>query len=127
MPRATLSNRIATRFSLRTNGCNRWVLLTRRRAFKFPAPTGWRNFLYGLLNNLNEAESSRKEGACPVLWRLPGGLLNVMPRADELTDQEFSALNVSLFCDRNGLVVEYKRDSFGMLDGKIVAVDYGWP
>lgn len=103
------------------------MLLTRTRAYKFPALTSWRQALYGLLNNMNEAEHSGRGGVCPVLWRMPGGFLNVMPRAAELTDKEFAALNVSEFCDSNKLIVEYKRDSFGWLDGRIVAVDYGWP
>lgn len=76
---------------------------------------------------MNEAENSTRDGVCPVLWCLPGGFLNVMPRAAELTEAEFARLNVSEFCDRNKIVVEYKRDSFGWLDDRIVAVDYGWP
>lgn len=112
---------------LNRNGCNRWVILTRKRAYKFPALTSWRHVLYGMLNSMNEAAASDRAGACPVLWRIPGGILNVMPRAAELTEEEFAALNVGAFCRRNGLVVERKRDSFGVLDGLVVAVDYGWP
>lgn len=103
------------------------MLLTRKRAYKFPALTSWRNALYGLLNSMNEAEHCGRSGACPVLWRLPGGFLNVMPRAADLTEKEFAALDVADFCYCNNLVVEHKRDSFGWLEGEIVAVDYGWP
>jgi hypothetical protein len=61
------------------------------------------------------------------LWKVPGGILNVMPRVRELTEDEFSRLDVHEFCRRSGLVVEHKRDSFGKLGSEIVAVDYGWP
>jgi hypothetical protein len=109
-------------------GFNRWVVLTSSRAYKFPAPYSWRSFLYGILNNLNEAEQGRgKLAACPVLWRLPLGFLNVMPRVEPLSDREFAALDVKEFCRQSKLVVEPKVDSFGTLNGLLVAVDYGWP
>jgi hypothetical protein len=109
-------------------GFNRWVLLTSRRAYKFPALYSWRAFLYGLLNNLNEAQQGRgKRAACPVLWRLPLGFLNVMPRATPLEQRQFETLDVAEFCKAHSLVVEPKLDSFGVLNGLIVAVDYGWP
>jgi hypothetical protein len=112
---------------LNRKGFNRWVILTRRWAFKFPAPYSWRSFLYGMLNNMNEAEQGRgKSTACPVVWRLPGGILNVMPRCEPLTPEQFATIDVSEF-KKHKLVVEPKHDSFGVLDGVIVAVDFGWP
>jgi hypothetical protein len=113
---------------LNRRGFNRWVLLTARRAYKFPAPYSWRSFLYGLLNNMNEAQQARgKSYACPIVWRLPLGFLNVMPRCKPLNERQFAALDVADFCRTNRLVVEHKIDSFGVLNGLIVAVDYGWP
>jgi hypothetical protein len=112
---------------INTNGCSRLVFLTRTKAYKLPVLYSWRNFLYGLLNNMNEAETSSRQGTCPVLWKLPFGFLNVMPRTEELSDIEFSNLDVNDFCMHNKIVVEDKRDSFGKLNGKIVAIDYGWP
>lgn len=115
-------------------GCNRVVFLVGQWAFKFPRPTGhemctsgWRNFLYGLLNNMNERETSGRPGACPVIWSFPGGFLNVMPRVEELSEAEFFELDWVRFCKENSLKVEPKRDSFGKLNGQVVAVDYGWP
>jgi hypothetical protein len=104
------------------------VLLTRRWALKFPALYSWRAFLYGLLNNMNEAQQGRGNSwACPVVARLPLGFLNVMPRCEPLKERQFEALNVAEFCKQHRLVVEAKIDSFGVLNGLIVAVDYGWP
>jgi hypothetical protein len=114
--------------TLNRRGFNRWVLLTRRWALKFPAPYSWRAFLYGLLNNMNERQQGRgKTGACPVVWSLPGGLLNAMPRVAPLSAAGFAALDVRAFCEAHQLVVEHKLDSFGLLNGELVAVDYGWP
>lgn len=112
---------------LNKQGCNRWVFLTRNYAWKFPALTSWRNFLYGILNNMNEAANCDRVDVCPILWRSPGGFLNVMPRARELTEQEFAELDVAALCESNNIVVEHKRDSFGWLGDRIVAIDYGWP
>ena len=59
-----------------------------------------------------------------MLLALPGGWLVVMRRARPLTEQEFAALSPN---DWGGVLemVEFKRSSFGMLDGRVVAVDYG--
>src|SRR3954469_23724620 len=106
------------------HGTNRCAVLIGHWAFKFPNPSSWRSLLYGLLNSMNEAATSDHERACPVLWRVPGGFLNIMPRCRPLTDaewQRFDAASVS------GIEVEHKPDSFGVLDGRVVAVDYGIP
>jgi hypothetical protein len=50
-----------------------------------------------------------------------------MRRAQELTEREFSGFDPDGFCARTGLTVESKADSFGLLGGAIVAVDYGQP
>lgn len=109
------------------NGQNRWVILSRRYAFKFPAPTSWRALLYGLLNSMNEAAASDREHACPVLWRIPGGFLNIMPRCRPLNDSEWQDFAAHPAAFAGALEVERKPDSFGVLNGRIVAVDYGIP
>lgn len=113
--------------ALNRRGSIRWVVLTSRHAYKFPAPYSWRSFLYGLLNNMNEAAQSSKPGACPILWRLPGGWLNVMPRCAEVGEKDFALIDARAWAQDRGLVVEPKRDSFGLLNGAFVAIDYGWP
>jgi hypothetical protein len=105
---------------------NRWVILTRQHAIKVPSPRCWRDFLFGLLNNLNEARDSHLPGRCPVVARLPLGLAIVMPRARILTDREFACFDYHGFCRENEIRAEPKPDSFGEVAGRIVAVDYGW-
>lgn len=108
-------------------GCNRITLLIGPYALKIPRPSSWHNLLYGLLNNIHEAAWSKSSAcACPVLFRIPGGWLNVMPRCRILDEDEFRTFDSAAFCQVSGLRVERKPDSFGWLNGKIVAVDYGW-
>lgn len=106
-------------------GYTRVVVLMFKYAFKFPRPNGWRTFLRGLLANMQEVQMAKVElpEFCPVLFALPGGWLVVMPRCAPLeTDIDYAA-----FCEREGYTVpaEYKRDSFGLYQGRVVAVDYG--
>lgn len=110
--------------TLNRAGRNRWVILTRRWAIKVPRPTSWRAILFGLINNLNEAAWSREgTGRCPVRLAIPGGFAIVMPRVPILDEIAF---DVAAFNEAHGLRVEAKPDSFGLLNGQIVAVDYGW-
>ena len=112
-------------------GCTRRVLLIGRYAIKVPAMREWRLFLLGLLANMQEAVFSKAgwPELCPVLFAVPGGFLIVMRRARVLTDEEFHALDLGHTCwlDRGDYVIpaELKSDSFGYLDGRLVAVDYG--
>lgn len=111
-------------------GVTRLVFLTRHWAFKVPNfINGWRLFLQGLLANMQEREFSRAyfEKLCPVVWSIPGGWLVVMPRCRVMTDAEFQAFDAKSFVDGPDYVVpaEAKSDSFGYLDGRIVAIDYG--
>jgi hypothetical protein len=65
---------------------------------------------------------------CPVLWSLPGGWLVVMQRAEPLTREEFMTFDIDGFREKPDYRipgVENKMDSFGWIDGRIVAVDYG--
>ncbi|CAA9548603.1 MAG: hypothetical protein AVDCRST_MAG23-2774 [uncultured Sphingosinicella sp.] len=112
--------------SLNRTGCNRWVVLTRRYALKFPRPTSWRDFLVGLRNNLNEARDGNLSGRCPVIAKAPLGFAIVMPRARILTEIEFAGFDYHGFCREHKVQAEPKPDSFGVVAGRVVAVDYGW-
>lgn len=57
----------------------------------------------------------------PVVFSLPFGLLVVQRRALPIDDETFDTLEEA--CGWGP--VEYKLDSFGFVDGKLVAVDYG--
>lgn len=105
-------------------GRNRVVLITARYAIKLPSLRGWRDFLFGLLNNLNErAWSGEHDGYCPVLWAAPLGFALVMPRARILDDATFAYVD-SVAPALPG--VERKASSWGWLGDRLVAVDYGW-
>lgn len=110
-------------------GATRAVLLTDRLAWKVPRMSTWRTFLNGLLANMQEREFARTgwPELCPVVFSLPGGWLVVMRRARPLTCDEFNDFDSREFITRSdGVIpVEEKPDSFGWLDGRIVAVDYG--
>ena len=110
-------------------GVTRRVLLVGSLAIKVPSVTEWRLFLLGLLANMQEALLAKTgwPELCPVLWSVPGGFLIVMRRARVLTDDEFLALDLEHWVQREGyrIPAEIKSDSFGYLDGDLVAVDYG--
>ena len=111
------------------SGATRHVLLVGRWAIKIPRVTCWRNFLQGLLANMQEWEFARAgwPELCPVRWSMPGGWMVVMPRAEPLTAAQWSNFRPYDFCDRPAYMVpaEPKFSSFGVLAGQIVAVDYG--
>lgn len=123
-----------TRYSTHLNcrlahGATRRVLLLGRYAIKVPSMAEWRLFLLGLLANMQEAIWSRTgwPELCPVVFSVPGGFLVVMRRARVLTDEEFVELDLARWVDRGGYIVpaEIKTDSFGYLDDRLVAIDYG--
>lgn len=117
-------------------GVTRRVLLIGQYALKVPNPAEWRLFLLGLLANMQEAifAKARWPELCPVVWSLPGGFLVVMRRARVLTDDEFeeheALIRRWIFGgpgeeNERFVPAEPKSDSFGWLDGRLVAVDYG--
>jgi hypothetical protein len=111
-------------------GITREVFLTRRYAIKIPKLIyGWQKFLCGLLANMQETTFARAgwPELCPVVFSIPGGWLVVMRRAEPLSDAEWSAFDAPAFCEKPDYMIpaEFKRDSFGMLDGRVVAIDYG--
>ena len=111
------------------NGTTRTTILIGNLAFKIPKLTKnhfynrFQYFLQGWLSNLNENiwyNSEIYDYLCPVKFSFYG-LVLIMPRTTPITVVEFSKLTRS---DYFG-AVEWKRDSFGKLNNKIVIVDYG--
>ena len=115
---------------LRT-GATRWVILIGQFAFKIPSLRSWRNFLCGLLANMQEVEFSKcnemKHKLCPVKFYLPLGFLVMMPRVKILSKDDLPKEALEKFCvdDNFTIPAELKHDSFGYFKGKLVAVDYG--
>lgn len=126
-------------FYLVTTGSNRLVFLTPRLAIKIPNVRSWWTTCWGLIDNMQERRAcgygrwgQRQDGVAPIVFSLPGGLMNVARRARPLTDTEWSAFDPEAHCARRRadgtpyrISAEPKPDSFGVLDGRIVAVDYG--
>lgn len=117
-------------FCVDRNGISRTVLLVGRHAVKIPVLRyGWKKFLQGLLANMQEREFSKAgwPELCPVKFSLPGGFLLVMPRVQVMTDEEFDRFDYVgfVFKEDRKIPVEPKSDSFGWLNGCVVAIDYG--
>lgn len=99
------------------------VLLLGPWAVKFPRPTSWEAFLFGLLNNMTESRT-KGPGLCPVLWSCPGGFAIVMPRVAPLV--EGHPYDLHAFREAHNIAAEAKASSFGILHGQLVCIDYGW-
>jgi hypothetical protein len=112
-------------------GVSREVICIGRWALKTPKLTrGWRQFLIGLLANMQERDlwKRRSPKLCPVMFALPCGWLVVMQRATPLTEVQAEGLDYhELLTFEDGLYIpgEAKPGSFGMLGDRIVVVDYG--
>lgn len=111
------------------HGATRLVFLVAGVAIKVPRPRTWRQFLRGLLSNMDEAEFYRRgaEGLCPVTFHIPGGWMTVMARAEPLSDAEWASIAMDAPDVRSAgelVEVEHKRSSWGRLGQAIVAVDY---
>lgn len=119
----------------RVFGTHRTVYLIGSLAIKVPVFSDWRMFLTGLLANMQEARFSKAKWPqlCPVLFACPGGWFTVMRRAEPLSREQFFALDYAEWIKGGNdlpkgewvIPVENKLDSFGLLNGRIVAVDYG--
>lgn len=114
------------------NGITRTVILTRHHAIKFPTLRyGWDKFLRGLLSNMSEARFSclsEQFRLCPVIWSARGGFMNVMPRCEPLGDAQWERIAIDPAREPwewNGFQCDFKYDNFGVLDGRIVLLDYG--
>lgn len=111
------------------HGTTRVVFLIGGYAIKVPSLVEYKLFLCGLLANLQEVRFSETgwNELCPVVFSIPLGVMVVMKRCDPLTRKQFSALGYDKFIHKEDyqVPVENKLDSFGILGGRIVAVDYG--
>jgi hypothetical protein len=78
-------------------------------------------------------------GLCPILFHLPWGLLNVMPKAVPVPPNRISGSqdpwsNGVVSCEEmNAAAIlmgrnsdTSKADTFGLVNGELVVVDYGW-
>lgn len=118
-------------------GTTRRVLLTCGYAIKFPATNSWRNFLYGIIANGNEYRFSSMncDLLADVVWRSWLDFVVVMKRAEvknqededrfDFLDRFIVLASESEHAEMLSNIVEHKVCSVGLIDGKIVAIDYG--
>jgi hypothetical protein len=98
-------------------------------AFKVPRP---RSVLHGLRCNRWEREMWYRwrpvfgwENLCPILFADPLGLVVVMPRAQHpVTLEEIQAATPVHFPEPT---YETKAEAFGLVNGRVLALDYGLP
>ena len=111
------------------HGSTRSVFIVYGLAVKVPRMWSWRTFLNGLLANMQEVEFSSLEWPelCPILFSMPGGWLVIMPAVKELPEVSWEAIKKIgfPFHKKYTIPVEIKRDSFGVLGSRVVAIDYG--
>ena len=111
------------------HGATRTVLLIGPYAVKVPSLRhGTRNFLTGMLANMQEATFAKAGWpvVCPVLFSLPVGLVVILPRCAPVeSEPDVEWWQTFTIKPDYEVPVEWKRDSLGVLDGRIVAVDYG--
>lgn len=112
--------------------CTRTVFLIGKFAIK--VPTGrysFSSFLRGLIGNISEKNIYRscsgeiREAICPIVFTLPLGLCVVMLRCSPLEPEETPDFIKLTHVGKWVLPCEHKIHSFGRLNGKIVAIDYG--
>ena len=111
-------------------GLTRMVFIVGPYAIKIPSfygGGGWWYFLKGLLANMQEYEWStlynNEKKLCPVLWACPGGWLSIMQRVDRVCNDD-DEIKMS-FMSNYPYFKDFKSENFGILDGRLVAIDYG--
>jgi hypothetical protein len=121
-------------------GATRWVFVGRKRAYKIPSLSSYKQFLQGLLCNMNEAIWSKSINLyphlCPIMGKIPFGLLVIMPAVSICTRQmgitggeEWEYYKDICMNKETGIAFpqnDWKASNFGVLNGKIVCIDYGW-
>ncbi len=117
---------------IKTNGVTRLVFVFSTFVIKVPKPRHWRNFLRGLIGNINEGDTWKwnsgkyEKGTshllCPVIWSMWGGWLLIMKRAEPITTKQegevFRQDDWALFKGDDSL------SNYGLLDGVCVKIDY---
>lgn len=116
------------------SGRTRSVFLIGGLAFKLPSLTSWSAFLTGLQGNMFEVSNKDTSShyLAPILFHIPGGFLNVMPRCEVYKEElhedlikYFDALYDEDFSSVLNIVEIAEPRNFGKYKGRVVAIDYG--
>lgn len=120
------------------HGISRTVILTRRHAIKVPSWRGGsaggargrlQSLAWGLLANQSEYQWHNFDGwagqVTPVLRSWLWGIVQVYPRCDPLpVDDHGMYVGAEPLPQLNPDPGDHKVDNFGLLDGRVVRVDY---
>lgn len=115
-------------------GITRWVFLTEKYAIKIPVLSSWKQFLLGLLANMQEKywwKNMPHKNLARVCYCDRFGFLLIMERADYAmcnNPNEQAQKEISKFfqeCTEIGLPVDPKPSNIGIFDGQYKLIDYG--
>lgn len=122
-------------------GGERWVLLIFNWAIKVPQLKYLKSGLYQNRNEIAWWNRTFDKRLCPILINLFLGYIVIMKRAEVMQDDDFKkhfpdfnsftnfADNKDIYpnseLQSSHLPCEYKPESFGIINGKIVITDYG--
>jgi hypothetical protein len=101
-------------------GITREVFIFKDLVFKIPSLRSYKLFLTGLLANLQELfwwNNTKDKRLCPILFKLPLGLLIVMPYASPV-----KRINYKKF---KNLPLDPHISNFGKYKNRVVLIDYG--
>lgn len=131
-------------------GFGRIVFVFDKFVIKIPKPTRISTFAFGVMENLKErywycADSTvyvnkdYPSWMCPLIWSSSTGLINVMKKADILTQKEYDSAPraVQVLFDFHleelqnklkpyGLDSDVRYDNIGFYNDNLVMVDYGY-
>lgn len=110
-------------------GATRIVLVFKSFVIKVPHYYyAWYNFLQGLVANMTEARTWKhrdynngQDLLCPVLWSSWGGWILIMPKAEVFKDSDVFDMSEHI----KYFPGDDKPNNYGLLNGKIVKLDYG--
>ena len=122
-------------------GGERWVLIFFNWAIKVPQLKYWRSGLQQNRNEIDWWQRTFDKRLCPILKTLFSNCIVIMKRAEPMQEDQFRnhfpdhdscislADNIDAYpnseIQTSYLPCEYKPDSFGFIDGKVVIIDYG--
>lgn len=112
-----------------------WRISGKPKSLRWWLSEWWNLFYSGLKHNQQEVRRWEEKGTqeisgvslCPIRFHLPLGLLVVMTKADPLgrsptfPDEDFAAFHLIGKWQDTG-----KPETFGIINGKVVVVDYGY-
>lgn len=115
-------------------GTTRWVWLHGKYAIKIPSMQSWKQFLQGMLANLQERcwwKSLHHPKLAKVYYCDRLGLCLVMEKADFVmcsNPHVITQKSISEFfyeCESAGLPVDPRPSNIGVFDGQYKLIDYG--